>query len=172
MNQFGLLFATRAAHSICPLWSWLSGSRAIRGSQWMVCSSAHLAKMSDSGLLPWYAATDERLAPRRQICVLTSVQRVLRSRRSLSVRDSGPACSQRPLLTLDSLSRAWNSTSSPAEIATCLGQVRVLLMSTMPSVGFRERCAIAVLNIFEGMSSTAVPVVSEPVPAVVGTGVS
>lgn len=37
----------------------MSGSRAIRGSQWIVCSNAHLAKMSDSGLLPWYAAARE-----------------------------------------------------------------------------------------------------------------
>lgn len=67
------------------------------------------------------------------------------------------------------LSSAWKSTSRPAEMATCLGQVLVLFVSTIPSVGLSERCAIAVLNDLEGMSRTAVPVVSDPVPAVVGT---
>lgn len=39
----------------------------------------------------------------------------------------------------------------------------------MPNVGLRERDAIPVLNDLDVMSSIAVPVVSEPVPAVVGT---
>lgn len=39
----------------------------------------------------------------------------------------------------------------------------------MPSVGLRAREAMPVLNRIEGMSTMAEPVVSEPVPAVVGT---
>lgn len=39
----------------------------------------------------------------------------------------------------------------------------------MPRVGFRAREAMPVLNEREVMSKIAVPVVSEPVPAVVGT---
>ena len=46
---------------------------------------------------------------------------------------------------------------------------RVLIVSTMPSVGFIARFAIPVLNDIEVISRIAVPVVSEPVPAVVGT---
>lgn len=44
-------------YSISPLYSWLSGSLAIFGNQWIVCSKAHLAKMSESGLDPWYEAS-------------------------------------------------------------------------------------------------------------------
>ena len=39
----------------------------------------------------------------------------------------------------------------------------------MPSVGFIARFAMPVLKDFDVMSRMAVPVVSEPVPAVVGT---
>jgi hypothetical protein len=39
----------------------------------------------------------------------------------------------------------------------------------MPSVGFRFRCAMPVFARLETRSKMAVPVVSEPVPAVVGT---
>ena len=46
----------------------------------------------------------------------------------------------------------------------------MLHVSTIPSTGFRARLAIPVLNDLLVMSSMAVPVVSEPVPAVVGTG--
>lgn len=49
-------------------------------------------------------------------------------------------------------------------MATSLGQVAVLLRSTIPSVGFKAREAIPVLYDLEGMSRMAVPVVSEPVP--------
>jgi hypothetical protein len=45
----------------------------------------------------------------------------------------------------------------------------VLYVSTMPSMGLRARLAIPVLNDIEVMSRIAVPVVSDPVPAVVGT---
>jgi hypothetical protein len=45
----------------------------------------------------------------------------------------------------------------------------VFLTSTIPSVGFRARFAMPVLNDWEERSRIAVPVVSEPVPAVVGT---
>jgi hypothetical protein len=40
----------------------------------------------------------------------------------------------------------------------------------MPRTGFMARFAMPVLNDLEVMSRIAVPVVSEPVPAVVGTG--
>jgi hypothetical protein len=40
----------------------------------------------------------------------------------------------------------------------------------MPNVGFMARLAMPVLNDREVMSKIAVPVVSDPVPAVVGTG--
>lgn len=51
-----------------------------------------------------------------------------------------------------------------------LEQLRVLSVSTIPSTGFMARLAIPVLKFMEVMSRIAVPVVSEPVPAVVGTG--
>lgn len=42
-------------------------------------------------------------------------------------------------------------------------------VSTIPRTGFIARLAIPVLKFLEAMSKIAVPVVSEPVPAVVGT---
>lgn len=50
-----------------------------------------------------------------------------------------------------------------------LEHVRVLKKSTMPKVGLRARLAIPVLKDFDVTSRIAAPVVSEPVPAVVGT---
>jgi hypothetical protein len=47
--------------------------------------------------------------------------------------------------------------------------VAVLLISTIPSVGLSALEAIPVLKALEGISKMAVPVVSDPVPAVVGT---
>lgn len=47
--------------------------------------------------------------------------------------------------------------------------VRVLIGSQMPIVGFRARCAMPVFDFLSTRSKIAVPVVSEPVPAVVGT---
>lgn len=52
---------------------------------------------------------------------------------------------------------------------TAVGQLSVLYVSTIPRVGFIMRLAIPVLKDMDGMSKIAVPVVSEPVPAVVGT---
>jgi hypothetical protein len=49
-------------------------------------------------------------------------------------------------------------------------QLSVLRTSTMPSSGLSARFAIPVLKFMLVMSRIAVPVVSEPVPAVVGTG--
>ena len=46
---------------------------------------------------------------------------------------------------------------------------RVFKVSTIPRVGLRARLAIPVLKDIEVMSRIAAPVVSEPVPAVVGT---
>lgn len=43
-------------------------------------------------------------------------------------------------------------------------------MSTIPSLGFNALFAMPVLKALEVMSTMAAPVVSEPVPAVVGTG--
>jgi hypothetical protein len=48
-------------------------------------------------------------------------------------------------------------------------QLSVLRVSTMPSNGLSARFAIPVLNDMLVMSRMAVPVVSDPVPAVVGT---
>jgi hypothetical protein len=52
---------------------------------------------------------------------------------------------------------------------TAVGQVSVLSVSTIPRTGFIARLAMPVLKFLEVMSKIAVPVVSEPVPAVVGT---
>jgi hypothetical protein len=53
-----------------------------------------------------------------------------------------------------------------------LEHVRVFKVSTMPSVGFIARFAMPVLKFIDVMSRMAVPVVSEPVPAVVGTAIN
>jgi hypothetical protein len=54
-------------------------------------------------------------------------------------------------------------------MCTAVGHVSVLNVSTIPRVGFNARLAMPVLKDLEVMSRIAVPVVSEPVPAVVGT---
>lgn len=66
-------------------------------------------------------------------------------------------------------SREWQRTSRPEAACTAEGMVRVLSGSQIPRVGFRFRWAIPVLAFLETRSKIAVPVVSEPVPAVVGT---
>ena len=55
------------------------------------------------------------------------------------------------------------------EAATAGGKVRVFSGSSSPSVGFRFRSAIPVLACISIRSKMATPVVSLPVPAVVGT---
>ena len=67
------------------------------------------------------------------------------------------------------LSKLWKSTSRPALMCTAVGQDSVLNVSTTPRVGFNARLAMPVLKDLEVMSRIAVPVVSDPVPAVVGT---
>lgn len=67
------------------------------------------------------------------------------------------------------LSKLWKRTSRPALMCTAVGQDSVLKVSTIPRVGFNARLAMPVLKDLEVMSRIAVPVVSEPVPAVVGT---
>ena len=47
----------------------------------------------------------------------------------------------------------------------------MLNVSTIPRVGFKARPAIPVLKDLDVISRIAAPVVSEPVPAVVGTTV-
>ena len=54
-------------------------------------------------------------------------------------------------------------------MCTAVGHVSVFRVSTIPRTGFSARLAIPVLKFLEVMSKIAVPVVSEPVPAVVGT---
>ena len=54
-------------------------------------------------------------------------------------------------------------------MCTAVGQVSVFSVSTIPRTGFIARLAIPVLKFLEVMSNIAVPVVSDPVPAVVGT---
>ena len=54
-------------------------------------------------------------------------------------------------------------------MCTAVGQVSVFSVSTIPRTGFIERLAMPVLKFLEVISKIAVPVVSDPVPAVVGT---
>ena len=54
-------------------------------------------------------------------------------------------------------------------MCTSVGQLSVFAVSTIPSTGLRARFAIPVLKAREVTSKMAAPVVSEPVPAVVGT---
>jgi len=85
----------------------------------------------------------------------------------------------------------WNKTSRPALICMAVGHDSVLSVSydhkfqfrgvhgifrgeintTIPRTGFNARLAIPVLKDREVMSRMAVPVVSEPVPAVVGIAI-
>lgn len=84
----------------------------------------------------------------------------------------------------------WNKTSRPALICTAVGHDSVLSVSygqnfqfcgvgcfegeintTIPRTGFIARLEIPVLKDREVMSRMAVPVVSEPVPAVVGIAI-
>lgn len=69
-------------------------------------------------------------------------------------------------------SSEWQRTSRPEEAWTALGMVRVLRGSQIPRVGLSARCATPVLAFLDTRSKMAVPVVSEPVPAVVGTATS
>lgn len=69
-------------------------------------------------------------------------------------------------------SSAWNSVSSPELRWTFRGHVSVLRGSTIPSIGLSALDAIPVLNRSEGMSTMAEPVVSLPVPAVVGMAIN
>ena len=59
--------------------------------------------------------------------------------------------------------------SYPLKAATLSGMVRVCRGSTKPSRGLRARLAIPVLAPSSSKSKMATPVVSLPVPAVVGT---
>lgn len=101
--------------------------------------------MSDMGLAPWYAGR-----------LIGFDGRGVLSLKGMAVHDS----------------KAWHKTSKPDEACTADGIVRVLSGSTMPRVGFKLRCAIPVFARLETRSNIAVPVVSEPVPAVVGTAIS
>ena len=69
-------------------------------------------------------------------------------------------------------SRAWLSTSSPVHAATSGGRLRVLSESMIPRAGRSIRLAIPVLACISTRSKIAVPVVSLPVPAVVGIAIS
>ena len=51
------------------------------------------------------------------------------------------------------------------------GMLAVFSGSQIPSKGFKARCAIPVLVLWDVRSKIAVPVVSDPVPAVVGTAI-
>lgn len=54
-------------------------------------------------------------------------------------------------------------------MCTSVGQLSVFAVSTTPNTGLRARFAIPVLKAREVTSKMAAPVVSDPVPAVVGT---
>lgn len=62
--------------------------------------------------------------------------------------------------------------SSPLEAATCEGSVRVFSGSSNPMVGFSRRLAMPVLACIRLRSKMLTPVVSLPVPAVVGIAIS
>jgi hypothetical protein len=62
--------------------------------------------------------------------------------------------------------------SSPLEAATVAGMVRVLSGSSRPSVGFSRRLAMPVFACIPVRSKMLTPVVSLPVPAVVGMAMS
>lgn len=66
-------------------------------------------------------------------------------------------------------SSEWQSTSRPEAALTAAGIVLVLRGSQIPSVGLRFRWATPVFARLDTRSKMAVPVVSLPVPAVVGT---
>ena len=53
-----------------------------------------------------------------------------------------------------------------------MGHDSVFIVSTIPKAGFKARFDMPVLKEREVISSIAVPVVSEPVPAVVGIAMS
>jgi hypothetical protein len=69
-------------------------------------------------------------------------------------------------------SRLWHSTSKPDAACTADGMLLVLSGSHRPRVGFSARWATPVLAFTVTRSKMAVPVVSEPVPAVVGIAMS
>jgi hypothetical protein len=54
-------------------------------------------------------------------------------------------------------------------MCTAVGQLSVLAVSTTPKTGLSARFAMPVLKAREVTSKMAAPVVSDPVPAVVGT---
>ena len=97
--------------------------------------------MSLIGFAPWYAGRE-----------IGFVGRGLRVWKGIAVHDS----------------RLWQRTSRPELECTADGMVRVLSGSQMPRVGLRARCAMPVLAFLLTRSKMAVPVVSDPVPAVVG----
>src|SRR5512140_1071576 len=65
-------------------------------------------------------------------------------------------------------SSAWQRTSKPLAATTSAGSVRVQVGSTTASVGRSRAEAMPVLARKESTSQTAMPVVSLPVPQVVG----
>lgn len=119
-----------------------SGSFTARGRYLTQSFSAFIEKMSLIGLAPWYAGRKMGLVGLGTLSVY-----------GMAVQ----------------LSSEWHSTSNPELAFTAAGMVRVLSGSQMPIVGFRLRWAMPVLARLETRSKIAVPVVSEPVPAVVGT---
>jgi hypothetical protein len=112
------------------------------GRYFTVLLKACNEKISLMGLAPWYAGR-----------LIGFVGRGILSKYGMAVQ----------------LSKLWHNTSNPELAWTADGIVRVFRGSHMPRVGLRFRCAIPVLARFETRSKIAVPVVSDPVPAVVGT---
>ena len=66
-------------------------------------------------------------------------------------------------------SMPWHSTSKPLQAATIFGSELVLSGSTRPTSGRSDRWAIPVFAPISLKSKIATPVVSLPVPIVVGT---
>src|SRR5262245_33202310 len=100
--------------------------------------------MSLIGLEPWYAGRRAGRSGRRRDVYGTAVN--------------------------DSI--AWLRMSSPLEAVTCRGMVFVFCGSRRPSVCFSLLLAIPVFACISVRSKMLTPVVSLPVPAVVGTAIS
>lgn len=136
--------ASVAASIISDFASMSSGSLTALGRYLTVDFKALIEKTSLMGFAPWYAGLS-----------MGFLGLGTRSLKGMAVHDS----------------RAWHSTSSPLAACTALGSDAVLSGSHMPSVGFRLRWAMPVLALLSTRSKMAVPVVSDPVPAVVGTAI-
>mmetsp|Transcript_27274 Transcript_27274/g.70104 ORF Transcript_27274/g.70104 Transcript_27274/m.70104 type:complete len:278 (+) Transcript_27274:731-1564(+) len=133
-----------AANAICSL---AAGSPCLTAATKLSASSRSVSRhhTSEMGLEPWYAGRRDGSAGRGE--------RLLYGNAVYA-------------------SSAWHNTSKPLAAAIGAGMPAVLLGSTMPSVGLSSRLPMPVLARRGVWSKMATPVVSDPVPAVVGTAMS